>query len=82
MLSYLQPHDQRQVRVLCRRAVSIIEPPEHVGPFSHFHIVPHLFTSQGTEEPCMGLELLVIYRVREIYTTYTFKVTLLVVSFC
>lgn len=52
--SYLQPHDQRQVLVLRRLAVSIVEPPEHVGPVSHFHIAPGFFTRQGTGEPCVG----------------------------
>lgn len=53
-MSYLQPHDQRQVLVSGRLAVSIIQPPEHVGPVSHFHIVPGFFALQGTGETCGG----------------------------
>lgn len=56
MWSYLQPHDQRQMLVLCRRAVSVVEPPEHVGPVSHLHIVPGFFASRGTGEPCVGFK--------------------------
>lgn len=52
--SYLQPHDQRQVLVSGRLVVSIIQPPEHVGPVPHLHIVPGFFTFQGTEEPWGG----------------------------
>lgn len=50
--SYLQPHDQRQVLVLGLYTVSIIEPPKHVGPVSHLHIVPGFFAPQSRGEPC------------------------------
>lgn len=52
MKSYLQPHDQRQVLVLGLYTVSIIEPPKHVGPVSHLHIVPGFFAPQSRGEPC------------------------------
>lgn len=47
--SYLQPHDQRQIL-----AVSIVEPPEHVGPVPHLHVAPGFSTGGGGTggEPC------------------------------
>lgn len=53
-MSYLQPHDQGSVLVGCRLAVSIIKPPEHVGPVSHFHIVPDFSALQMSGEACVG----------------------------
>lgn len=57
-VAYLQPHNQGQILELCRLAVSIIQPPEHVGPISHFHIVPGLFTTHRTGESCKGCKQL------------------------
>lgn len=54
MVTYLQPHNQGQVRELCRLAVSIIQPPEHVSPIPHCHIVPGLFASHSTGGSCKG----------------------------
>lgn len=52
--SYLQPHDQRQILVVCILAVGVVEPPEHMGSVPDLHIVPDLLASRRTGEPCVG----------------------------
>lgn len=54
VLSYLQPHDQRQIPIACRLAVGVVEPPEHVGSVPDLHIVPDLLARERTGEPCVG----------------------------
>lgn len=49
---YLQPQDERQVLV----AVSIIEPPEDVGPWSDLHIVPLLLSRRRGGGACRHRE--------------------------
>lgn len=55
-VAYLEPHHQGQVLKLCRLAVSIIQPPEHVSPISHFHVLPGLLANHRTGKSFKGFK--------------------------